>query len=247
MEAGEHMLLSLEQAKGSVKKNVDFFYNNPKYKEYRQKFEACRYTTLTLNQSIKEGIGELLDIGSGGIINYDPSKIRSIIALDLFLDETQTCEYPNVKFKTGSALDIPFEDNRFDMVLMQHLLHHVVGKSVRESKGMLNRMIVEAYRVLKPGGRLLIIESTVPKWFYLIEAIIFPIFSRINPLKHPSTFQYTQEDIKEVAESKGFTLLEYVNIPKGDYIIQLGFKLPAALTPTRVVKLLLQKEMIIIC
>lgn len=234
----------LEQAKGSIEKNVDFFADNPKYKEYIHEFDIYKYSTLTLNRSIGEGIGELLDIGNGGIINYDASKIKSIVAMDLCLDEGHVSEYQNVAFKRGSALDIPFENDRFDMVLMQNLLHHVVGKSVKEAKGMMERVITESHRVLKQGGKLLIIESTVPKWFYIIETIAFPLFVRINPLKHPSTFQYTQEYIKGVAEERGFDLLEYVNIPKGKYIIQFGFKFPSILTPVRTVKLLLSKKTI---
>lgn len=234
--------ISLGQAADSIGKNVDFFDNNPIYRRYVQEFEVYKYSSLAINQTLNAGIEELLDIGNGGIINYDASKIRNITALDLFFDENQTPEYPNVKFKKGSALDIPFENERFDMVLMQNLLHHVIGKSVRESKEMMRKVLSESYRVLKPGGRLLIIESTVPSWFYSIETVLFSLFVRFNPLKHPATFQYTQEYIKEIAEQLGFSLLEYVNIPKGKYIIQLGFKFPSALTPVRILKLLLLKD-----
>lgn len=234
-------MLNDEQIKTSIKKNIDFFANNPLYKKYLQELEAYRYCSLTINQTIDAGVGEILDIGNGGIINYDAPKIKKIIALDLFLDENQPSEYPNVKFKKGSALNIPFENNKFDMVLMQNLLHHIVGKSVSESKRLLSKVLTESYRVLKPEGKLLIIESTVPAWFFLIEAMIFPLFCLLSPLKHPPVFQYTQEYIKEVAETKGFSLLEYVNIPKGKYVIQFGFKFPSILTPVRIVKLLFLK------
>lgn len=241
-ERGENLsMLNEEQIKGSIKKNIDFFANNPIYKKYLQELQAYRYCSLTINQTIDTGIGELLDIGNGGIINYDASKIKNIIALDLFLDENQISEYPNVKFKKGSALDIPFENDRFDMVLMQNLLHHVVGKSVSESKRLLSKVLTESYRVLRPAGKLLIIESTVPAWFFPIETAVFPLFCRLSPLKHPPILQYTQEYIKEMAETKGFSLLEYVNIPKGKYVIQFGFKFPSILTPVRIAKLLLLK------
>lgn len=127
------------------------------------------------------------------------------------------------------------------MVLMQNLLHHVVGKNVTESKRLLSKVVTESHRVLRPAGKLLIIESTVSAWFFLIEAVVFPLFRHLNPLKHPAVFQYTQEYIKEVAETKGFSLLEYANIPKGRYVIQFGFKFPSILTPVRIAKLLLLK------
>ena len=231
-----------EQVKSSIKKNIGFFANNPVYKKYIHELEAYRYCSLTINQTINAGIGEILDIGNGGIINYNASKAKKIVALDLFLDENHTPEYSNVKFKKGSALNIPFQNDRFDMVLMQNLLHHIVGKSVNESKKLLTKVLTESYRVLRHGGRLLIIESTVPNWFFLIETIVFSLFCRLNPLKHPPTFQYTQEYIKKIAETRGFSLLEYVNIPKGKYVIQFGFKFPSILTPVRIVKLLFLKE-----
>lgn len=232
----------LKQARDSIAKNVGFFDTNPEYKKYIDEFDVYRYCSMTINQSLNSGVTELLDIGNGGVINYDASKVKHIVALDLFLEENHVSDYPNVRFQKGSALEIPFEDNRFDMVMMQNLLHHVVGKSVHESKKMLCKVISESYRVLKPGGKLLIVESTVPGWFFVFESIVFSLFARINPMKHPATFQYTQEYLKETAKDTGFSLLEYVNVPKGKYVIQFGFKFPSALTPVRVVKLLLLKE-----
>lgn len=231
----------LKQASDSIAKNVGFFEANLEYKNYIDEFDVYRYCSMTINQTMNAGVKDMLDIGTGGVINYDASKAENIVALDLFVDEGKTSNYPNVRFRKGSALDLPFENDRFDMVMMQNLLHHVVGKSVHESKKMLRRVISESYRVLKPGGRLLIVESTVPGWFFVLESAVFSLFARINPLKHPATFQYTQEYIKEIAEDEGFSLLEYVNVPKGRYVIQFGFKFPSALTPVRVMKLLLLK------
>lgn len=234
-------IINPRQAESAIEKNVGFFDKDPHYKKYTSEFEVYRYSTLTVNQTIS-GVKELLDVGNGGVINYDVSNVESIVALDLFLEEGQKSEYPNVEFQKGSALAMPFDANRFDMVMMQNLLHHVVGKSVSESKELLRKVLGESYRVLRPGGRLLIVESTVPSWFYFVEAALFPLFLRINPLRHPTTFQYTAEQIRKTAESEGFSLLEYLYIPKGKYIIQLGFKFPSALTPVRVMKLLLLKS-----
>lgn len=234
-------IINPRQAENAIEKNVGFFDKDPHYKKYTSEFEVYRYSTLTVNQTI-DGVKDLLDVGNGGVINYDASMVGKIVALDLFLNEDQISEYPNVKFQNGSALAMPFDANRFDMVLMQNLLHHVIGESVGESKELLRKVLSESYRVLKPGGRLLIVESTVPAWFYFVEAVLFPLFLRLNPLKHPATFQYTAAQIRKMAESEGFSLLEYLYIPKGKYIIQLGFKFPSAMTPVRVMKLLLLKS-----
>ena len=230
-----------EQTEDSIKKNMGFFADNPVYKKHLHRLQAYKNCSAVINQTISAGMEEMLDIGNGGIINYDTSKIKDIVALDLFFDKGQAPECPNLKFKKGSALNIPFEDKRFDMVLMQNLLHYIIGKSVSESKRLLSRVLAESHRVLRPGGRLLIIESTVPAWFFLIEKMVFPLLGCLKPLNHPPVFQYTRKHIREAAETEGFSLFEDANIPKGTHVIQFGIKFPSALTPIRITKLLLSK------
>jgi ubiquinone/menaquinone biosynthesis C-methylase UbiE len=50
-----------------------------------------------------------------------------------------------VSFRCASALDMPFEDARFDVVWTQHSTMNIEDKE---------RLYREAYRVLRPGGRL---------------------------------------------------------------------------------------------
>lgn len=56
-----------------------------------------------------------------------------------------------VSFHQGSVLDLPFEDNFFDIVLCQHILMNIKDKS---------SAIKEFYRVLKKDGKLLLHEIT---------------------------------------------------------------------------------------
>ncbi len=54
-----------------------------------------------------------------------------------------------VDFKTGSVLNLPFEDGRFDAVVVQHLLMNIEDKT---------RALEECRRVLKAGGKLILHE-----------------------------------------------------------------------------------------
>ncbi len=56
----------------------------------------------------------------------------------------------NVEFAVGGAEQLPFPDETFDRVWTIHSFHHWEDKT---------RGMGEALRVLRPGGRLLIVES----------------------------------------------------------------------------------------
>ena len=57
-----------------------------------------------------------------------------------------------VELHTGDMTALPFEDNRFDMVLSSLAIHNISGRAGRD------KAISEAERVLRPGGRLLIVD-----------------------------------------------------------------------------------------
>ena len=57
-----------------------------------------------------------------------------------------------VELHTGDLRALPFEDNGFDVVLSNFAIHNISGRAGRE------KAISEAVRVLRPGGRLLIVD-----------------------------------------------------------------------------------------
>lgn len=77
-----------------------------------------------------------------------------------------------IKFKQGKAESLPYPDHSFDLV--------TCGFGVRNFHD-LNQGLTEIYRILKPGGQVLILEFSQPKKFPFAQAYQF-YFKYVLPL-----------------------------------------------------------------
>jgi len=93
----------------------------------------------------------------------------------------------------GDSLRLPFPDATFDGA--------TVGFGVR-NLAELDRGLAELHRVLRPGGRLVILEFTVPP-NALVRRLYMFYFDRVLPLVgrvvsgHPWAYRYLPESVKE--------------------------------------------------
>lgn len=83
-------------------------------------------------------------------------RVTGIDLADKFIQAanflTQCTGFENkVAFQQGSILDLPFDENTFDAILCQHVLMNIKDKSTTAK---------EFFRVLKPGGKLILHEIT---------------------------------------------------------------------------------------
>ena len=115
--------------------------------------------TFNLKKYTLEENGKMLDVGCGegrhifGVMQNFPKM--SCIGLDMDIPSIKKAEEGNEYFKSisetrtrffkGSAYEIPFEDNSFDLIICSEVLEHL-----HEYNAALNEM----FRVLKPGGKL---------------------------------------------------------------------------------------------
>lgn len=68
--------------------------------------------------------------------------------------EAEKCGIPNISFVLGDAAELPFLDNSFDVVLSRLAFHHFPD---------VEQPFAEMVRVLKPGGRLVMIDLEAPE------------------------------------------------------------------------------------
>lgn len=118
--------------------------------------------------------------------------------LDLAREKAADRGVESVRFEWADALQLPYDDDRFDAV--------TVGFGVRNFADR-DRGLREMARVLKPGGRLVILEFTEPKrppfstFYSLWFDRIVPILGRLTP--NPDAYSYLAESVHSFPDPQG--------------------------------------------
>ncbi len=107
----------------------------------------------------------------------------------------------SVEWVRGDMLDLPFADQSFDAV--------TVGFGVRNVDG-LERGLAELRRVLRPGGRLAILEITQPRgplrpFFDVWFDRIVPLLGRVLP--GGSAYRYLPASVRRFPTAEGLSAL----------------------------------------
>jgi SAM-dependent methyltransferase len=228
---------TLEQA--TVATNSEWFNENKSYIKAQTQLESYQHIQKIVEREVR-GVGDLLDVGNGGFFNYDTALADHVTAVDLFLEDGAG-PTSNSTFRKGSFLDLPFADGSFDCVLQQNVFHHVTGRSVAQNKTNMRQCLAEMYRCLRPGGKAVVIESTVGPLFYAFEVVAYRPALFLKRGGHPVTFQFTARQIIKSAEKCGFTVEEFTFVPRGWFLLQFGYRWPSMLTPAKPIKLVLRR------
>lgn len=101
----------------------------------------------------------LLDLGTGtGDLAREALSVfpnTKVIAADFTLEMMRVGRKAgSLNFSTADALRLPFIDSSFDTVISGFLMRNVID---------LQKTLEEQYRVLKNGGRIVILDTTRPK------------------------------------------------------------------------------------
>ena len=130
----------------------------------------------------------------------------------------------------GDAMDLPFAANTFDAYTISFGIRNVTR---------ISDALAEAYRVVKPGGRLMVLEfSRVPndllqKAYDLYSFNIIPVMGQIVAGDRAS-YQYLVESIRKFPDQDafanlirqaGFEQVSYRNLTMGVAALHSGWKL----------------------
>ena len=143
----------------------------PTYDAYMRKITLGRERTLRERTITLAGVkpGEaVLEVGCGtGTLTLaakrraGPSgRVCGIDLIPAMIEKSrQKAREANqdISFQQGSIEDLPYPDNQFDVVMCSFMIFHM-------SDGVRSKGIQEIFRVLKPGGRLFLIDLTLPPY-----------------------------------------------------------------------------------
>jgi demethylmenaquinone methyltransferase/2-methoxy-6-polyprenyl-1,4-benzoquinol methylase len=136
----------------------------------------------------------------------------------------------NIRYAQVNAECLPFEDNTFDCVCIGFGLRNVTDKDAA---------LRSMCRVLKPGGRVIVLEFSHPT-DKLTEKVYdfysFKLLPKIGKIvaKDEDSYRYLaesirmhpkQEDLKAMMENAGFDRCEFFNMTQGIVAVHRGYKI----------------------
>lgn len=135
----------------------------------------------------------------------------------------------NVRYVQANAEELPFADDSFDIITIAFGLRNVTDKQ---------KALESMFRVLKPGGRLLVLEFSKPIQPMLNQAYDFYSFNILPKMGQmvagdAESYQYLAESIrmhpdqatlKGMMEQAGYDQVTFDNLTGGIVALHRGFK-----------------------
>jgi len=135
----------------------------------------------------------------------------------------------NIQFVQANAQHLPFPDDHFDCITIAFGLRNVTDK---------DEALRSMYRVLKPGGQVMVLEFSKPTVKALnpvYDAYSFKILPFMGKLitNDAESYKYLaesirmhpdQETLKDMMEKAGFNQCQYHNLTAGIVALHRGFK-----------------------
>ena len=135
-----------------------------------------------------------LGAGEGTLSQLLAQRAKKVIAVDISpkmvefgQNLAQSHGLGNLEFRLGEIEDVPIETKTVDLAILSQALHHAEEPS---------RALPEAYRILKPGGRLLILDLAKHS------------FTKAHELYSDRWLGFPEGELAEMIEAAGFQGVE---------------------------------------
>lgn len=133
----------------------DYYFNGVKSNPFQKYWHGKKW--IELRSLLKNEKGRLLDIGcadgttTSAIANSN--KKFKVTGIDYYRKAIEFAgkTYKNIQFTEGDAHKLPFDNQSFDLVTAIETLEHLQNP---------RQVLAEIRRVLKPNGKLLVVQDT---------------------------------------------------------------------------------------
>lgn len=150
--------------------------------------------------------GYCLELGCGNG-TYTPCLLKSashIITTDLSENMVQTTkakfsEHSNIQVEQADCFKLTYSDESFDTVFMVNLLHVIPTP---------DKALAECFRVLKKGGRVIILSFTLHNMTFLNQLCLKYRYVKTYGSKSASSITLTPQLAAQLAEQADFETIE---------------------------------------
>jgi demethylmenaquinone methyltransferase/2-methoxy-6-polyprenyl-1,4-benzoquinol methylase len=167
--------------------------------------------------------------GKQEITGYD----YSIPMLDIAKSKATRAGLDNIIFTHGDAAAMPYPDGYFDAIGIAFAFRNLTFKNIDTPK-----FLEEIYRVLKPGGKFVIIESSQPPnkllkalFRFYTRFFVSPLGSLVSGnrpaykyLAHSAINYYEPEEICELLKRYGFSEVKFRRLTGGISALHVAVK-----------------------
>ncbi len=200
------------------------------WKRIATEFAAVRPGDRVLD--LAAGTGDLTERfsrrvgGSGLVVSSDINESMLGLGRDRALDRGIA---GNVIHVLADAERLPFADNSFSCITIAFGLRNVTHK---------DSALASIFRVLKPGGKLLVLEFSRPtlapveKFYEAFSFRLLPLMGRLV-VNDEKSYRYLAESIRmhpdqdtlrAMMEQAGFERCDYLNLSAGIVALHYGYK-----------------------
>jgi len=224
---------ALDKSCGTIRKKRDWFFSSTR---------TSFFPYIKLKKS-----DTVLDVGAGsGVISAALSKkVNRVVSLEKGSENIRFMKQrfnqdgvKNISILKGDALDLPFANNIFNVVIMNGVVEWLPNADIKTSPETLQlKGLKEAFRVLKESGQLYIgIENrsyfkyflgypdphSGLRWVTILPRGLARIYSRLRTKKPYINYLYTHKGYMKILKGAGFSKISfYWAIPNYNNILQI--------------------------